>query len=370
MRAVIVHERFTELGGSERVVEQLAQAFPDSRVFVPVGGDEGRPEGIDPAVVTTSGLQRLYRGDGHYAHLLPLLPGAMARADLTDADVVLVSHHAFGQRVRPPAGVPMVSYVHTPARWIWEAGTREGEPGGKLGEYGLAAFAATQRKADRRAAARPQQIVANSTCVADRISRWWGRDSLVVPPPVRTHVYTPDPSIEREDFFLVAGRMVPYKRPEVAVSAARRAGVRLVVAGDGRARETCDAYAGPGIEFVGRVDDARMLDLMRRARALVFPGIEDFGIIPVEAMACGTPVVALGEGGALDYVVPGKTGVLVQPDGPAHDQMADAFAQALRDFDDSSFDAAAIREHAEGFAEECFRERMQAIVGDVLAGRH
>lgn len=365
-RTVIVHERFTELGGSERVVEQLVQAFPGAEVFVPLHDPDGRPEGVDEDVVRTSPLQQLYRGGGRYAELLPLLPVAMARADLSDAELVITSHHAFAQRVRPPDGVPMVSYVHSPARWMWEAGMRAGEPGGKIGEKGLAAFAATQQRADRRSAQRPDRIVANSSAVAERIEQWWGRESVVIPPPVRTDVFTPDPAVQREDFFLLAGRLVPYKRPELAVAAARRAGVRLVVVGEGRAREACDAYAGPGTEFVGRVDDETMLDLMRRARGLLFPGVEDFGILPVEAMACGLPVIALGEGGALDSVVPGVTGLHVTPDSTAFHDESDAFASAIRDFSTMTFDPAAIRTHAEWFAEDKFRARMQAVVAELV----
>ena len=369
-RAVVVHERFSELGGSERVVQQLTEAFPGAEVFVPIDSAAGRPEGLEGVRVRTSPLQRLYRG-GSYAHLLPLLPWAMRTARVGEPDVVLTSHHAFAQRVRPPAGVPVVSYVHSPARWMWEPGMRAGELGGALGERALAAFAATQRRADRRAAQRPARIVANSSTVADRVRRWWGREATVVHPPVRTEVFTPDPATgpggDRGDFFLLAGRLVPYKRPEVAVAAARAAGVRLKVVGDGRSREACEAVAGPGVEFLGRVDDAAMMDLMRRARALVFPGEEDFGIVPVEAMACGTPVVALGVGGALDTVVPGVSGALVHPDGDSREAHVSAFAAALRSFDDG-LDPAAVRAHAEGFGQERFRRQMREVVAEVLGG--
>ena len=273
------------------------------------------PETLGPilcdADVRTSPLQKLYRGGDRYAHLLPLLPLAMRRIDLTGYDLVITSHHAFANRVRAEPGVPVVAYVHTPARWMWEPDTRRHEIGGAVGRAGLGAFAATQRRADRHAASRLTAAVANSHSVADRIRRWWGRDATVVAPPVDTDFFTPPAAgTARGDYFLVAGRLVPYKRPELAVAAATRAGVKLVVAGDGRARRAVEAAAGPTVEILGRVDNEQMRDLYRSCRALLFPGEEDFGIMPVEAQACGAPVIARAVGGALDTVVPGTTGVL------------------------------------------------------------
>ena len=241
---------------------------------------------------------------------------------------------------------------------------RRSEWGGRVAQTALGLFAASQRRADRAAAGRLMGVVANSHHVAGRISRWWQRDAVVVPPPVDTVWFSPDGARPRDDFFLLAGRLVPYKKPDIAVEAARKANVRLVVAGDGRARQSVERIAGPRTEFIGRVDDEMLRDLYRRCRALLFPGEEDFGIIPVEAQACGTPVIAPAFGGVLDTVIDGTTGVLYDPRG----DQATTLANVLRTFDDRAFDRDAIRAHAQGFAPERFRERFARTVADILAG--
>jgi len=360
-RVAIVHEKFTIDAGSERVVEQMHALWPDAPIFTSVCDPTTLAPGLRDADIRPVGwLQRLYRGGDHYAHLLPLMPLAHASHDLDGYDLVVTSHHAFANRVRVH-DVPVVSYTHTPARWIWDASMRADEPGGALGRAGLSAFAATQRRPDRAAAQRLNGIVANSREVAARVARWWGRDATIVAPPVAVDHFTPDPAVSRGDWFLLAGRLVPYKHPEIAVLAARRAGVRLVVAGDGRARAACVA-AGAGdahIDFVGAPDDATLVRLYRECRALVYPGREDFGIMPVEAQACGAPVIALGAGGALDTVVAGRTGVLYDP---GADPVATLAAELAR-FDPDGFDAAAIVEHARAFAPDRFRLELDAAVG-------
>lgn len=365
-RVVVVHERLTELGGSERVVAELAKLWPSCRLLVPIADKRLVPQemfgGVSPQV---SPLQRLYRGGGNYAHLLGLLPVAMATADLADADLVITSHHAFANRVRAPEHVPVISYTHSPARWMWDPQLRRGEVGGRVGGAGLAAFAKTQRRADYRAATRLAGVIANSTAVADRIARWWGREAVVVPPPVDVARFRPAPHASRESFFLLAGRLVPYKRPEIAAAAARQAGVHLVVAGEGRAQDAVARAGGAAVTFVGRPDDQTLLDLYRRCQALIFPGEEDFGIVPVEAQACGTPVVALGVGGACDSVIDGVTGTLVPQRRNRTDQV-NAFAQALAQFDAGRFDPVVIRRHAEQFSPEQFALRLESAVAQLL----
>ena len=362
-RVAIVHERFTEPGGSERVVEQLHALWPDATIHAALVDRTALPPGLRWADVRPSFLQGLYRGGRDCAHLLPLLPAAMARLDLSEADVVIASHHAFSNRVRLRPDAILISYTHTPARWMWEPGFLSDEAG-PPGRLLLRAFATTQRRPDVAAARRAALVVANSRHVADRVRRWWGREATVVAPPVDIARCTPDPTVEREDFFLYAGRLVPYKRPHAAAAAARRSGTKLVVVGEGRMRAAVEAAGGASVEILGHVDDDTLVDLYRRCRAVVLPGEEDFGIIPVEAQACGAPVLARGIGGVRDSVVPGRTGTLY-PAADGGDEV-DALADAMRAFDGASFDSNVIRAHAEGFSPEVFRARFRAAVDPLL----
>ncbi len=354
----LVHERFTDFAGSELVVQQFSRIWPNARILAPI---------VDPAVVPADmtvqagGLNHLYRGGG-YAYLLPLLPRAMRTLPVPPVDLVLASHHAFANQVVWATDVPVISYVHTPARWMWEAQMRRGELGGRSGELALAAFSATQRRRDFIAAQKVHSLIANSTAVAGRIRQRWHRDSTVIFPPVNTDFYHPDHAVPREKFVLVAGRMVPYKHPEIAIAAAESAGMQVVVAGDGRAMAACRQAAGPGTTFLGRVSDEELRDLFRRCAGFGMPGEEDFGIMPVEAQACGAPVVALGVGGALDTVVPGLSGLLVPAGGDAVAAIAEALAEASR----TSWDHRAIVAHAAGFSQEIFRRRIHEHVSRVV----
>lgn len=363
-RIALVHERFTEVAGSEHVVKQLSVAWPQASVHSSIARSSGVPHGI-PQIQTTW-LDSCYRtmGQRTYAPLMPLMPSAFRGMDLTDVDVVVASHHAFATQVVFATDAPVVAYVHSPARWAWDPSLRAGEGGAVVGAAGLAALSRVARRGEIAAAHRLSTIVANSTAVAERIRERWRRDAVVVHPPVDTDRYTVDPSVETEDFFLLAGRLVPYKRPDLAVLAAKQAGVRLVVAGDGRAMGACRKLAGPETTFLGRVSDQQLLDLYRRARAVLMPGQEDFGIVPVESMCTGTPVIALGLGGAIDTVVPNVTGLHIAPG--SDQEVVDGLAAAMRDFDPADFDTDVIREWAEGFSAQVFRTKMREVVDGVL----
>ncbi|WP_288815222.1 glycosyltransferase [Gordonia hongkongensis] len=364
-RVAVVHERLTEIAGSEHVVEQLAATWPRVEVHAPISRTEGVPAGLAEPPITSS-LNRAYRllGERSYAPLLPLMPLAFRRMPLRDADAVVTSHHAFATQAVHATDAPVIAYVHSPARWAWDPSLRAGEGGGAAGAAILSALSVVARRCEVGAAPRLHTVVANSSAVAERIREHWGRESVVVHPPVDLDGFTPDPAVPREDFYLLAGRLVPYKRPDLAIAAAARADVRLVVAGDGRAMPQCRELAGPKTTFLGRVPHDILLNLHRSARAVLMPGIEDFGIVPVEAMATGTPVIALGEGGALDTVVPGSTGLLIEPG--TDDEIVERLAASLRDFAVDDYDRSEIRAWAERFRRERFRDEMREVVDAAL----
>jgi glycosyltransferase involved in cell wall biosynthesis len=367
-RIAVVHERFTEVAGSEHVVEQLATQWPRAAVYAALARPTGIPDGL-PSAPRTTWLDPCYGllGRRSYAPLTPLMPAAFRSLDLRAFDAVIISHHAFAMQAAfgtEDTKVPVVAYVHSPARWAWDPALRAQESGGRVGAAVLTGLSRMTRKAELAAVGRVSQVVANSSAVAERIARWWNRTAVVVHPPVDTEAFTPDPSIEREDFYLLAGRLVPYKRPDLAIAAALQAGKRLVVAGDGRSMRLCREVADGGdVTFLGRVPHDRLLDLHRRAQALLMPGVEDFGIVPVEAMATGTPVIALGAGGAIDTVEPGSTGVLIEPGDDQH--VIDGLATAITKFDTSNFDPRHIRRQAERFSRSNFRVRMQRVMDDL-----
>lgn len=364
-RVAIVHERFTEFGGSEAVVGELAETWAHTEVFAPIVD----PAGVRPPLTTVhdTWLSRAYAATGRRSHapLLPFAPRALRRLPLARRfDAVVISHHAFAIQAALATDAPVLAYVHSPARWAWDREFRAREAGGPAGQLALAALGSLARHAELRAAPRLSRIVANSRAVAARVRDWWGLPATVVYPPVQIDNFTPDAAIPREDFFLFAGRLVPYKRPDLAIRAAQRAGCRLVVLGDGRFRAQLESLAGPETTFLGATAHEVLVDAYRRCRALLMPGVEDFGIVPVEAMACGTPVLAVDRGGALDTVRPGVTGAHV-----AHgddEAVVANLAAAMRDCDPSDYRTELIRAHAQTFSPTAFRANMADAVAGLL----
>ncbi|MFJ4654229.1 glycosyltransferase [Nocardia sp. NPDC088792] len=368
-RLAIVHERLTEFGGSEAVVAEFLKLWPDAELFVPLADTDGtsalRAAAGGPVTIHDSPLRRIHLRS--HAPLLPLVPATMRRLPLRDRfDAVLISHHAFATQAAFATDVPAIAYVHSPARWAWDPSFRAQEAGGRAGQLALAGLGNLARRNERRAAPRLAHVIANSTAVGDRIRDRWGLPATVINPPVAVDRYTPDLSIPREDFYLYAGRLVPYKRADLAIRAAQTAGCRLVIAGEGRFRSQLESIAGAETTFLGAVPDRTLLDLYRRCRALLMPGIEDFGIVPVEAMACGATVLAVGSGGALDTVLPGITGEYVSSG--SDNLVVGELAELLGAHNLERYDPRQVRAHALSFSANTFRSRIATVVGDTLRG--
>jgi glycosyltransferase involved in cell wall biosynthesis len=288
------------------------------------------------------------------------MDAAFRRFDLGRFDLVVSSNHANAKNVRAPAGVPHVCYCHTPMRYLWDPSFLAGERVGAAQRAVFGALSPLLRRADRRGAAGVGRFVANSTFVAQRIRSVYGRDADVVHPPVDVARFAGAPRVANADApYLVFGRVVPYKRADVAVQACLALGRRLLVAGTGRDLERVRALAAgrPEVEFLGAVPDAEVPALFARSRALLFPGLEDFGIVPVEAQAAGLPVVGLGVGGLRDSVRDGETGVLYDDASPA------GLAAAIERFEALPLPGPQhLREHAAGFAPERFGARFGALL--------
>ena len=358
-RVAISHEWLTIPGGSEQVVMAMLDVFPQAELFTTVYDPAPWPEAITSRPVHASFLNRIPGAARHYPKLLPLMDAAFRRFDLSGFDLVLSSNHACAKNLRVPAGVPHVCYCHTPMRYAWDPAFLAGEDLGRVGRLGARALLPWLRRRDLAASRGPSRFLANSTFVAERIRRFYGRDADVLHPPVDV-----DPllGLERRDggYYLFLSRLVPYKRADLAVAACARLGRPLKVVGGGRAEAAVRAQAGPGTEFLGRVGDAELPGLLAGARALLFPGEEDFGIVPVEAQAAGVPVIAYGRGGVRDTVVDGETGVLFG------EQTVEALCAAIERFETREWPAGPLRENARCFRPEVFRDGLaQAVLATV-----
>jgi glycosyltransferase involved in cell wall biosynthesis len=362
-RVAVVHDWLTVPGGSEQVVLELLEMFPQAELFTSVYDPAPWPAQITERPVHSSFLSRLPGAARHYPKLLPLMNRAFRSFDLSGFDLVLSSSHACAKNVRAPQGALHVCYCHTPMRYAWDESFLEGEEVGLAMRLLLPPLLARLRRQDLAGAGGPDVFVANSRHVADRIERYYGRSAEVVHPPVDVDHFLGIERREADDYYLVFGRVVPYKRVDLAVAACARLERKLEVAGDGRALEVTRAAAVEGTQFLGKVSEQKRDSLLAGAKALLFPGEEDFGIVPVEAQAAGLPVIAYGVGGAGESVLDGSTGVLFA------EQSVDGLVGGIERFEALELDPAAVRENAVRFGKDRFRAEMANVIERALTRR-
>lgn len=354
-RVAITHEWLTIPGGSEKVVLALLELFPEAELFTSVYDPAPWPAAISARPVHTSFLDRVPRARQIYPRLLPFMNAAFESFDLHEFDLVLSSNHACAKNVLTGPGTLHVCYCYTPMRYAWEPEFLRQEAIGPLARLLLPPLVSRLRRNDLAASTRPDMFVAISQHVAGRIAKYYRRDAKVVHPPVDVASLLEQPRTP-EDYYLVLGRVVPYKRAEVAVAACERLGRTIKVVGEGRGLDAVRAQAGPHTQLLGWVDDTTRAQLLAGARALLFPGEEDFGMVPVEAQAAGVPVVAYGRGGVRDTVIDGETGLLYE------EPTVEALSDAILAFEAMSFDGARLREQARRFAPEVFRAGMLDVL--------
>lgn len=352
--------------GGEKVAEAIGELFPGAPLYALTADRKVMTPGLLRHPLRTSFLQTLTRLSGSHRHWLPLFPRAAESLDATEFDLVICSDAATIKGIRTRPDAIKVCYCHSPMRYVWDQTADYAKNTGLVGCAALRLFAGRLRDWDRAAAQTVTEFIANSRHTADRIRRCYGREAVVIHPPVRTDF---PPALRKpEAFYLVVGEQVEYKRNDLAAAACARLGRPLVVIGDGpvlRRLRSEWGYAGSPVRFLGRQPDDVVRDHYRRCRALLFCGQEDFGIVPVEAMAAGRPVIAYARGGAMETVVDGETGVFFDR------QSSDAVMEAMERFEkwDTSFEPSRAQAHAQRFSRERFLAEFRAFLERVAGTR-
>lgn len=371
MKIALVHDWLTGMRGGEKCLEPVCRRFAGAPLLTLIHVPGSVTPAVERMAIQTSFLQRLPGVARYYRGLLPLMPVAVERLAVpADVDLVVSFSHAVAKGVVVPRGVPHVCYCFTPMRYAWDR--RDDYLRGGLFRFGLLRMAAQRalerlRRWDRRTSDRVTHFVAISACVAQRIQQCYGRASRVIYPPVDTEFYTPAP-VAREDYYLCVSALVPYKRVDLAIAACNRLGRRLVVIGSGPEQGRLARLAGPATTLAGWLPDAAVREHLRRARALLFAAHEDFGIVPLEAQACATPVIAFGQGGAAETVIPASadqpgSGLLFA------EQTVDALCDAIARLEQNPrwFDAELARGNALRFGGQRFEQELMAYLEQVWA---
>lgn len=349
-RVAVIHDWLTGMRGGEAVLEAILDVVPQAEIFTLFHFPGRVSAQIESHPIHTSSLQRRASNASDYRRLLPLFPRAIREFDLSGYDAVVSSSHCVAKGVDAKRK-PHLCYCHTPMRYIWDRFDDYFPRSRPLLRAAARGAAVWLRKWDVTTSAGVTQFVANSEFVRDRIRRFYDRDSVVIHPFVDDAFLDAPLVDDRDDYHVIVSALVPYKRVELAIEAAEASGTPLVIIGGGPLLDSLSSRAVPNVRFLGHVSRDAVIHHVSRARSLILPGIEDFGITPLEAMALGTPVVTVGEGGVLDSVVPGRTGIFFERG------MVDSLRRAMSDVERTAWDRAALRAHAAAFSRSRFRQQ-------------
>jgi glycosyltransferase involved in cell wall biosynthesis len=358
MRVALVHYWLVGMRGGEKVLEALCDLYPDADIFTLVLDRASISEKILRHRISTSFLQHI-GGVRFYKKMLPLMPFALEAFDLTPYDLVISSEAGPAKGIVTNPDATHICYCHSPMRYIWDLYPQYYRQASAVTRAIMSLTTPILRQWDVTTAARVDHFIANSQYVAKRIKKYYQREATVINPPVDLQRFAIGE--RRDDFYLVAGQITPYKRVDLAVQAFNQLGIPLFVIGSG-VTDDLRRMAAANVTFLGAVSNAAMADYFSRCRALVFPGVEDFGIVPLEVIASGRPVIAYARGGALETVIPGKTGLLFE------EQSVNALIAAVREMESRylEFDAHALREFSALFDRAHFADRMQAFISQCL----
>lgn len=360
-RVAIVHDWLIG-GGAERVVYQLHRMYPDAPIYTSYCTDEWRAK-MDGKVVTGV-LQRW--PFGLLRKCIPFLRiWWFTHLDFRGYDLVISSSGAEAKGIKVPRGTLHINYCHAPTHYYWSRYQEYlAHPGfgvlDPLARLGLKLFVGPLKKWDYKAAQRPDDLVANSSHIADEIKKYYGREATVIHPPVDIERFEKTKSPAQRHGFLTGGRLTPYKRNDLAVAACTKLGLPLTVYGDGPDRKRLEAMAGPTVTFTGRISDQAVADLFASSEAFIFAMVDDFGIVGIEALAAGTPVIAYRAGGALDYIKEGQTGIFFDT------QTVSALGKTLQRFDSKRFDSNSIKRQATTFSPQAFEKSFQRFIQSAL----
>ena len=363
MQIAVVHDYFTQMGGAERVAEELVRMLPGASLHTTVALQDLMPAGLAGKPVETSWMQHLPNMKQCYRLYFFLYPFAVQSLDLSRYDLVISSSSGYAKAVRTHRDAVHICYCHTPMRWAWDFDSYSSQAFARSAKRMLMApVVHALRNWDENASRYPDHFVANSQTVAARIQRVYGRTAEVIHPPIDINRFRP--CAEQEDYYLVLARLISYKRIDLAIEACTSLGRRLLIIGDGPDRARLLAKAGPTVEFLNHLSDGEVEHYASRCRALIFPGEEDFGMAPLELAAAGRPTIAYRAGGAVETIQDGVTGVFFD-----RQRVSDLAAAILR-FERQEWPVESLRRHAEGFGIDVFQARFRQFLARVGAPLH